>query len=116
MAQKNKISDKRFRNDLDPAHNLYEDWLEPDWRGSTVTSNLSGPKDPKLKDRSKFKFADEYQREVSTGYVVVSVQIGLSTMFRKNSKPSLPSNDSKKTDIKGAYKETDFERFYAWVN
>lgn len=70
MAQKSKPLTKKLRNDLDPAHNLYEDWLEPDWRGSTVATVLSGPKDAKLKDRSKFKFANEYQRDISnSGWV-----------------------------------------------
>ena len=57
------------RDDLEAAHGIYEDWMEPDWRGSTITSSQSEPKDPKFKDRGKFKFASEYEREISTnGY------------------------------------------------
>jgi hypothetical protein len=70
MAQTNKVPNKKIRDDLDPAHNLYEDWLEPDWRGSIATAVSSGPKDTKLKDRSKFKFANEYAREISTNGLV----------------------------------------------
>jgi hypothetical protein len=72
MAQKKKIKGKKLRDDLEAAHGAYyEDWLEPDWRASTIGSGSSAPKDPKLKDRSKFKFADDYQRELTTsGFVL----------------------------------------------
>lgn len=65
---------RKLRDDLDQAHNFYEDWMEPDWQPSTAASSTSGFRTAPNKERSKFKFAKEYDRDLSTGWVLRDVR------------------------------------------
>ncbi|KAI6203483.1 hypothetical protein M3Y94_00562200 [Aphelenchoides besseyi] len=116
MFQNNKIKHRKLREDLDRAHDdFYEDWMEPNFKPSTNGSQDSKAKEPKLKNRSKFKFADVYERDViSTGSDRKrGKQLSSSSLPRSQSANALLTTS--KNEKSWTFKEVNFERFYAWV-
>ncbi|CAD5206554.1 unnamed protein product [Bursaphelenchus okinawaensis] len=94
---------RKLRSGLEEAKGYYEEWMEPDWK-STITDASSEAQAPALnKNRSKFKFANEYQRDLST-----------STNSRaNNSSAENRLKNQKRRELN--WKPVDFERFYKWV-
>ncbi|CAD5209449.1 unnamed protein product [Bursaphelenchus xylophilus] len=96
---------RKLRSGIEEAKGLYEEWMEPDWRGSTTAGSNSTTEAVQPKNRSKFKFASEYQRDLSTASKSVLNPQTLPTERRIQNQKSRELN----------WKPVDFEKFYRWV-